>query len=93
MRLSDLRACFSRYRTLSPDRIVAARCDEAASTGAVCSIAAEQEIRISYITQGEELADGIEAATLDRLLTPLFGPPSEHHVQPERTLAFAGGRA
>ena len=93
MRLADLRTCFSRYRPLSPDRIVAARCDEAASTGAVCSIAAEQEIPISYITHGEELADGIEPASLDRLLAPLFGVRTDDRVQPERTLAFAGGRA
>ena len=71
-RLSDLRMLFARYRGLAPNRIIAARADESPQWGAVCSLAAEEQLPISYISHGEAIPDELEPASIEQLCEAPF---------------------
>ena len=73
-RAGDLRSLFLRYRGLEPDRLIAARMDESSQTGAVCSLAAEMGLPLSYMTSGEAIPGGLEHASLERLMQGVLDP-------------------
>jgi flagellar biosynthesis protein FlhF len=67
----DAARVFARYRALQPDRLVAARTDESTQVGAVCSLARETGIPLSFVTSGDSIADGLERATAAQLVRVL----------------------
>ena len=70
----DLRSICRRYEALEPNRIIAARMDESRQTGAVCSLAAELEIPLSFMTSGEAIPCGVEHASIERLMQGVLDP-------------------
>jgi flagellar biosynthesis protein FlhF len=73
-RAGDLRSLLRRYRGLEPDRIIAARMDESSQTGAVCCLAAEMGLPLSYVTSGAAIPGGLEQASLERLMQGVLDP-------------------
>jgi flagellar biosynthesis protein FlhF len=67
-RPQETRSVVDRYHGLEPDRIIAARMDESLQAGAVCSLAAELGTPISFITSGDAIPDGLEHASIERLM-------------------------
>jgi flagellar biosynthesis GTPase FlhF len=84
-RRQDIESTFRKYRCWKPDRIVVARADESRQYGAICGISAANRIPISFIASGGSMIDGVQDATLRRLLPPGFFDRT--------TGSGAGGRA
>jgi flagellar biosynthesis protein FlhF len=71
---ADLAAIAERYRTLSPDRLVFSKVDEAAGTGAVLSAACRVRRAVSCVTDGQRVPEDLQEVTGPALVDLVFPP-------------------
>ena len=56
-----------RFAKLGPNRLILTKLDEAVNFGVLLSITRSAEIKLSYVTTGQEVPDHIEASKPDRI--------------------------
>ncbi len=57
----------TRFGTVSPDRVIFTKLDEAVNYGVLFNVARRVALRLSYVTTGQEVPDHIEQGRSDRL--------------------------
>ena len=70
---SDLQAIFSNYEPLNYDSVIITKCDETKVFGNIISVLWDRHKSISYITDGQNLAQNIRKANITELLMNLNG--------------------
>ena len=64
-----------RFAKLGPNRLILTKLDEAVNFGVLLSITRSAEIKLSYVTTGQEVPDHIEAGKPDRISRLILGGP------------------
>ena len=70
---SDLQSIFSNYEPLNYDSVIITKCDETKVFGNIISVLWDRHKSISYITDGQNLAQNIRKASIPELLMNLNG--------------------
>ncbi len=70
---SDLQSIFSNYEPLNYDSVIITKCDETKVFGNIISVLWDRHKSISYITDGQNLAQNIRKANITELLMNLNG--------------------
>lgn len=75
-RPNNLREVVQRFRPVGVNRLVLSKVDEAEGIGAAFTVAAESKLPVSYVTNGQDIPEDIEAANaleLARMVTAGLG--------------------
>ena len=70
---SDLQAIFSNYEPLNYESVIITKCDETKVFGNIISVLWDRHKSISYITDGQNLAQNIRKASITEILMNLNG--------------------
>lgn len=62
-----------RFAELRPNRLILTKLDEAVNFGVLLSVTRKAEMKLSYVTTGQEVPDHIEAGRPDRLSRLILG--------------------
>lgn len=62
-----------RFAELRPNRLILTKLDEAVNFGVLLSVTRKAEIKLSYVTTGQEVPDHIEAGKPDRISRLILG--------------------
>jgi flagellar biosynthesis protein FlhF len=64
-----------RFAELGPNRLILTKLDEAVNFGVLLSVTRKAQIKLSYVTMGQEVPDHIEAGKPDRISRLILGGP------------------
>lgn len=64
-----------RFAELRPNRLILTKLDEAVNFGVLLSVTRKAEVKLSYVTTGQEVPDHIEAGKPDRISRLILGGP------------------
>lgn len=64
-----------RFAQLGPNRLILTKLDEAVNFGVLLSVTRSAQIKLSYVTTGQEVPDHIEAGRPDRISRLILGGP------------------
>lgn len=64
-----------RFAELGPNRLILTKLDEAVNFGVLLSVTRKAQIKLSYVTMGQEVPDHIEAGRPDRISRLILGGP------------------
>ncbi len=76
MKPSDLAKVIDRYEIFKPSKLLFTRLDETERFGAMVSEASRRSLPISFLANGQQIPDDIEAASKDRLSALVLGSAS-----------------
>lgn len=79
---ADLMDMIQRFNPISFTRLVFTKLDESTSYGNLLNILVRTKIPLSYFTNSRDIPDGIEIATLEKLLDLILKPEREKKVWP-----------
>jgi flagellar biosynthesis protein FlhF len=77
MNPADLARAVKRFEIFRPPKLVFTHLDETESYGAMWSEAARTGKAISFLAAGQQIPEDLEAATMDRIMNLVLGPPAE----------------
>ncbi len=64
-----------RFAQLAPNRLILTKLDEAVNFGVLLSVTRLADLKLSYVTMGQEVPDHIEAGKPDRISRLILGGP------------------
>lgn len=64
-----------RFSKLGPNRLILTKLDEAVNFGVLLSVTRSAQLKLSYVTMGQEVPDHIEAGRPDRISRLILGGP------------------
>ncbi|MBI3679853.1 MAG: hypothetical protein HY235_05595 [Acidobacteria bacterium] len=76
-RIADLRLAFERYARFRPSKLLFTHLDETESLGAIYTLAAQSGKPVSFLSNGQQIPEDVEAASAERiveLVTQGMGP-------------------
>ena len=79
---ADLMDMIQRFNAISFTRLIFTKLDETTSYGNLLNILVRTKIPLSYFTNSRDIPDGIEIATLEKLLDLILKPEREKKVWP-----------
>jgi flagellar biosynthesis protein FlhF len=79
---ADLMDMIQRFNPICFTRLIFTKLDESTSYGNLLTILVRTKIPLSYFTNGRDIPDGIEIATLEKLADLILKPEKEKKVWP-----------
>lgn len=79
---ADLMDMIQRFNPISFTRLIFTKLDESTSYGNLLNILVRTKIPFSYFTNSRDIPDGIEIATLEKLVDLILKPEKEKKVRP-----------
>jgi flagellar biosynthesis protein FlhF len=76
MRAADLRRVAEQYAIFRPRKLLFTRLDETKTFGPLVSRSARMALPVSFLSNGQRIPEDLEAASADRLLDLVLGPPA-----------------
>jgi flagellar biosynthesis protein FlhF len=74
MRSADMERVLSRYSPFGPDKLIFTKMDETESCGPLVSLPRTSGRPVSFLTNGQQIPEDLEAATAERVAELVFGP-------------------
>lgn len=84
----DLIQILKAYRPLALTGIIISKLDESQAYGNVLNLLIRSKLPVSYFTSGQDIPDGLETATLEKVVELLMNPVPESkpwHIPPGKT--------
>lgn len=80
MKAADMARVIDQYGIFQPSKLLFTRLDETAHYGALVSMAAQRNLPISFLSNGQQIPEDLEEATNERLSELVLGRPEHFHL-------------